>query len=45
MSQVHDANREPLHSDHGLPKLALGTWNLTSLVGKEPERVCEVERY
>jgi len=26
-------------------KLALATWNVTSLVGKEPEWVCEVERY
>ena len=25
-------------------KLALGTWNVTSLMGKEPEVVCEVEK-
>ncbi|KAJ8014446.1 hypothetical protein DPEC_G00040310 [Dallia pectoralis] len=29
----------------GRQKLALGTWNVTSLWGKEPELVCEVERY
>lgn len=28
-----------------LPKLVLGTWNVTFLVGKEPELVWEVERY
>nr|XP_054590348.1 uncharacterized protein LOC129154585 [Nothobranchius furzeri] len=32
-------------SDPQLQKLALGTWNVTSLVGKEPELVCEVERF
>nr|XP_054596344.1 craniofacial development protein 2-like [Nothobranchius furzeri]XP_054596345.1 craniofacial development protein 2-like [Nothobranchius furzeri] len=32
-------------SDPRLRKLALGTWNVTSLVGKEPELVCEVERF
>jgi len=26
-------------------KLTLGMWNITSLVGKEPELVCEGERY
>lgn len=26
-------------------KLALGTWNVTSLVRKEPELVCEMGRY
>lgn len=29
----------------GRQKLALGTWNVTSLWGKEPELVREVERY
>ncbi|KAK5929262.1 hypothetical protein CgunFtcFv8_010507 [Champsocephalus gunnari] len=29
----------------GRQKLALGTWNVTSLGGKEPELVWEVERY
>ncbi|KAJ7997921.1 hypothetical protein DPEC_G00217190 [Dallia pectoralis] len=29
----------------GRQKLALGTWNVTSLGGKEPELVREVERY
>lgn len=28
-----------------LRRLALGTWNVTSLVGKEPELVWEAERY
>ena len=26
-------------------KLALATWNVTLLAGKEPELVCEVEQY
>ena len=30
---------------HGGQKLALGTWNVTSLRGKEPELMREVERY
>uniref|UniRef100_A0A8C6Q7E1 Endonuclease/exonuclease/phosphatase domain-containing protein n=1 Tax=Nothobranchius furzeri TaxID=105023 RepID=A0A8C6Q7E1_NOTFU len=37
--------RGPWRSDPRLQKLALGTWNVTSLVGKEPELVCEVERF
>ncbi|TWW53877.1 R2DM Retrovirus-related Pol polyprotein from type II retrotransposable element [Takifugu flavidus] len=35
----------PWRSDPRLHKLALGTWNVTSLVGKEPELVCEVEKF
>uniref|UniRef100_A0A8C6LNK6 Endonuclease/exonuclease/phosphatase domain-containing protein n=1 Tax=Nothobranchius furzeri TaxID=105023 RepID=A0A8C6LNK6_NOTFU len=35
----------PWRSDPRLQKLALGTWNVTSLVGKEPELLCEVERF
>ncbi|KAK0146684.1 Craniofacial development protein 2 [Merluccius polli] len=31
--------------DPRLQKLALGTWNVTSLVGKEPELVREVEKF
>ena len=31
---------DPLH-----PKLALGTWNITSMEEKEPELVCELEWY
>ncbi|KAI2668786.1 Craniofacial development protein 2 [Labeo rohita] len=31
--------------DHRGPNLAIGTWNVTSLGGKEPELVQEVERY
>lgn len=30
-------------SDHWLLRLATGTWNITSLVGKEPEVAREVE--
>ena len=37
--------RGPWRSDPRLQKLALGTWNVTSLVGKEPELVCEAERF
>ncbi|KAM4544083.1 uncharacterized protein V3H82_021885 [Fundulus diaphanus] len=37
--------RGPWRSDPRLQKLALGTWNVTSLVGKEPELVREVERF
>ncbi|TKS65417.1 Craniofacial development protein 2 p97 bucentaur protein [Collichthys lucidus] len=37
--------RGPWRSDPRLQKLALGTWNVTSLAGKEPELVHEVERY
>uniref|UniRef100_A0A8C6NSU3 Endonuclease/exonuclease/phosphatase domain-containing protein n=1 Tax=Nothobranchius furzeri TaxID=105023 RepID=A0A8C6NSU3_NOTFU len=37
--------RGPWRSDPRLQKLALGTWNVTSLVGKKPELVCEVERF
>ncbi|TWW80607.1 R2 Retrovirus-related Pol polyprotein from type I retrotransposable element [Takifugu flavidus] len=35
----------PWLSDPRLHKLALGTWNVTSLVGKEPELVREVEKF
>uniref|UniRef100_A0A8C6MIP9 C2H2-type domain-containing protein n=1 Tax=Nothobranchius furzeri TaxID=105023 RepID=A0A8C6MIP9_NOTFU len=35
----------PRRSDPRLQKLALSTWNVTSLVGKEPELVGEVERF
>uniref|UniRef100_A0AAR2JPA7 Endonuclease/exonuclease/phosphatase domain-containing protein n=1 Tax=Pygocentrus nattereri TaxID=42514 RepID=A0AAR2JPA7_PYGNA len=37
--------RGPWRSDPRLLKLAFGTWNVTSLAGKEPELVREVERY
>ncbi|KAM4567520.1 craniofacial development protein 2-like isoform 1-T2 [Fundulus diaphanus] len=37
--------RGPWRSDPRLQKLALGTWNVTSLVGKEPELVREIERF
>ena len=37
--------RGPWRSDPRLQKLALGTWNVASLVGKEPELVCEVEKF
>ena len=37
--------RGPGHADPWRRGLALGTWNVTSLVGKEPELVREVERY
>ena len=37
--------RGPWRSDPRLQKLALGTWNVTSLAGKEPELVCEVEKF
>ncbi|KAL7866069.1 hypothetical protein SRHO_G00113160 [Serrasalmus rhombeus] len=37
--------RGPWRSDPRLLKLAFGTWNVTSLAGKEPELVHEVERY
>ncbi|TWW80073.1 hypothetical protein D4764_10G0011030, partial [Takifugu flavidus] len=37
--------RGPWRSDPRLWKLAFGTWNVTSLVGKELELVGEVERY
>ncbi|KAK0147792.1 Craniofacial development protein 2 [Merluccius polli] len=37
--------RVPWRSDPRLQKLALGTWNVTSLVGKEPELVREVEKF
>ena len=48
--RVHDRlggsrERGPWRSDPRLQKLALGTWNVTSLVGKEPELVQEVERF
>ena len=35
----------PWRSDPRLQKLALGTWNVTSLVGKEPELVRKVEKF
>ena len=37
--------RGPWRADPRLTKLATGTWNVTSLAGKEPELVREVERY
>ena len=37
--------RRPWRSDRQLLKLALGTWNVTSLLGKEPELVREAERF
>ena len=35
----------PWRSDPRLPMLAIGTWNVASLLRKEPELVQEVERY
>ena len=37
--------RGPWRTDPRLQKLALGTWNVTSLGGKEPELVREVEKF
>ena len=37
--------RRPWRSDPRLLKLALGTWNVTSLLGKEPELVREAQRF
>ncbi len=37
--------RGPRQPDPWTWKLALGTWNVTSLAGKEPEIVREVERF
>uniref|UniRef100_A0A8C6NR47 Endonuclease/exonuclease/phosphatase domain-containing protein n=1 Tax=Nothobranchius furzeri TaxID=105023 RepID=A0A8C6NR47_NOTFU len=37
--------REPWRSDPQTRKLGFGTWNITSLAGKEQELVAEVERY
>ena len=37
--------RGPRRTGPGPQRLALGTWNVTSLGGKEPELVREVERY
>uniref|UniRef100_A0A8C6LWU7 Reverse transcriptase domain-containing protein n=1 Tax=Nothobranchius furzeri TaxID=105023 RepID=A0A8C6LWU7_NOTFU len=37
--------REPWRSNPRTRKLVFGTWNVTSLAGKEPELVAEVERY
>ena len=37
--------RGPWRADPRLTQLATGTWTITSLVGEEPELVCEVERY
>ena len=44
---VLDGGRRPgpWRSDPRLQKLALGLWNVTSLVGKEPELVHEVEKF
>lgn len=36
--------RRPWRTEPRQPRLATGTWNVT-MVGKEPEVVCEVERY
>ncbi|CAG5929455.1 unnamed protein product [Menidia menidia] len=38
-------SRGSWRTDPRLQKLALGTWNVTSLAGKEPELVCEAERF
>ena len=35
----------PWQLDPRLLKLAIGTWNVTSLMGKKPELVQEIERY
>uniref|UniRef100_A0A8C6M0S1 Endonuclease/exonuclease/phosphatase domain-containing protein n=1 Tax=Nothobranchius furzeri TaxID=105023 RepID=A0A8C6M0S1_NOTFU len=37
--------QEPWRSDPRTRKLVIGTWNVTSLAGKEQELVAEVERY
>uniref|UniRef100_A0A8C6PJP1 Endonuclease/exonuclease/phosphatase domain-containing protein n=1 Tax=Nothobranchius furzeri TaxID=105023 RepID=A0A8C6PJP1_NOTFU len=37
--------REPWRSDPRTRKLVFGTWNVTSLAGKEQELLAEVERY
>uniref|UniRef100_A0A8C6MIB8 Endonuclease/exonuclease/phosphatase domain-containing protein n=1 Tax=Nothobranchius furzeri TaxID=105023 RepID=A0A8C6MIB8_NOTFU len=37
--------REPWRSNPRTRKLVIGTWNVTSLAGKEQELVAEVERY
>ena len=37
--------RRPWRSDRRLLKLNLGTWTVTSLLGKEPELVREAERF
>ena len=37
--------QRPRQPDPWTRKLALGTWNVTSLAGKEPEIVREVERF
>ena len=37
--------RRPWRSDPRLLKLALGTWNVTCLLGKEPELVHKAERF
>ncbi len=37
--------RGPKHADPWHCRLALGMWNITSLAGKEPELVLEVEQY
>ena len=41
----HYERHRPWHPDPGSLKLAVGTWDITSLAGKEPKFVCEVERY
>ena len=38
-------NRVFRRTGPGQQRLTLGTWNLTTLMGKEPELVCEMERY
>uniref|UniRef100_A0A3Q0RPV5 UDP-glucuronosyltransferase n=1 Tax=Amphilophus citrinellus TaxID=61819 RepID=A0A3Q0RPV5_AMPCI len=43
--EVYLQDGQRRHSDLQLLKLDLGTWNVTSLVGKEPELLCEVEKY
>ena len=37
--------RGPRQPDPWTRKLALGTWNVPLLAGKEPEIVCEVDRF
>lgn len=42
---VAGKRQDPWSSDPWLTKLALGAWNMTSPVGKEPELLEEVERF
>lgn len=37
--------QRPWATDPRLSRIATGGWNVPSLVGKEREQVCEVERY